>query len=195
MRDAYAEVAVSATAMQARTNEIATECPAALTYAPRDSGFKELTEATEMSVVYADVAPVRSATLRLANAISDLRWSNRRLTRLVHSLATAERASATLALPDICADISAWRASAYAILPTNVTEFIARVYKIEAGAGSSEESLGTVIARLLKPYESSVERQTVKRTERLEERVDGRLTKVITVSRRKLAAALGVSAL
>jgi hypothetical protein len=148
-----------------------------------------------MSMVYADVVPVRSATLRLANAIAHLSWSSGKLTRLAHSLAVAERSSAMLATPSICADIAAWRASAYATLSPSVTEFVRRVYKIESGTGPSEEELGAVIVRLLRPYESPAERQAVKRVERLEERADIRLRKAISVSRSKLASALGISAL
>ena len=182
-------------AIEARGREIAAECPSALTYAPRDAEFEELIEATEMSLVYAALAPVRSATLRLAHTIAQLSWSSGRLTRFVHSLVIAERSSAALALPDICGDIAAWRMSGYTTLQPSVTGFIARVYKIESGVGPSEESLGAVILHLLRPYEDPAERRTFERSEQLEERADKRLAAIVTFVGRKLAAALGVSAL
>ena len=77
-RRAYAEAAASAAAIEARASEIATECPLCLTYAPRDTAFEVLGEVADLTAVYADVAPVRSATLRLAHAIAHLSWSSRR---------------------------------------------------------------------------------------------------------------------
>lgn len=194
-RRTYAEAAASATAIEARASEIARECPSALTYAPRDAEFAELTEATEMTVVYAGVAPVRSAALRVAHAIVHLRWSSGRLTRLVRSQAVEERSLARLALPDVCADIAAWRMSAYTALLPDATGFLARVQTIESGVGPSEESLEVVIMRLLRPYEGPAERRIVKRMEQLEARRNRRLRTAIAVARTKLAAALGVSAL
>ncbi len=194
-RTAYAEVAANAAAIEARTNEIVAECPSALTYAPRDAAFGELTEAAEMTVVYADVPSVRSTALHLAGAIEHLRWGDGRLERLVHSQAVGERSIATLALPDICVDIAAWRASAYATPPSSVTGFLARLRTFESGVGPSEESIETVILRLLRPYETQAERRIVKRIERLEALTNRRLSVASTVARAKLAAALGVSAL
>jgi hypothetical protein len=194
-RRAYAEAAASAAAVEARASGIATECPAALTYAPRDAAFGELVELTEMVVAYADVVPVRAARLRLAGAIAPLSWSSRKLTRLVHSQAVAERSIATLALPDVCADIAAWRTSAYATLPASVTGFLGRLRPIEMGVGPSQESREAVIVRLLKPYEDAGEKRVVSRMEKFEMRAYRRLAAAIAAASRKLAAALGVSAL
>ncbi len=194
-RRASAEAAVSVAAIEARASEIATECPSALSYAPRDAAFGELAEATEMTVVYSGAAPVRSATLRLAQAIAHLSWSRRRLTRLAHSQAVEERSRATLALPDICADIAAWKASAYATLPPSATGFLVRLYAIESGVGPSEESPEAIILRLLRPDEGPAERRAVKRMEQLEVQTNRRLTAAVAAVRTKLAAALGVSGL
>lgn len=194
-RSAYADVAERVAVLEARASEIAAECSSALTYAPRDAAFGELTEATDIAVAYADVAPVRTATLRLAHAISNLSWSSGRLTRLVRSQALAERTTAELALPDVCADLAAWRMSAYAMLPPSVTGFLARVQPIEAGVGPSEEPREAAIVRLLKPYENATERQSIKRVEQLEASAGRRLGAAIAAASAKLAAALGVSAL
>lgn len=192
-RRAHAEVSARIAVLEARTSEIASECPSALTYAPRDTAFGELVEAAETTVAYADVAPVRAAMLRLAHSIAHLSWSNRRLTRLVRSQAVGERMIATLALPDICAGIETWRASAYATPPATVTEFLMRVRPVESGVGPSEEPLEMVILRLLKPYEDAAERRSVKRMERLEEGANRRLVAAIAAAQKRLAVVLGVS--
>ena len=146
-----------------------------------------------MTVVYAGVAPVRSAALRLADAIAHLRWSSSRLTRLVRAQAVGEIELAKLALPDVCVDIDAWRMTAYTTPSSGVTGFIARVFKIEGEL--SEESRETVILRLLRPYEGPAERRTVKRVQQLEARRGKQLDAAIAHVRGKLAVALGVSAL
>jgi hypothetical protein len=194
-RNDYAELAVRVAAIEARASEIARECPSALTYAPRDEGFAQLTEVTSLTVVYAGVVPVNSVVRRLGHAIAHLSWSNTKLTRLARSQAVQERSIATLVLPDVCADIAAWRSSAYRVLPLSAAAFLTRLEPIEAGVGPSGESLEAVIARLLKPYQDPAERRVAEHIERLEERSDRQLTAAIIAARTKLAAALGVSAL
>ena len=134
---------------------------------------------------------------RLSRTIAHLRWSDRRLTRLVHAEAGEERGIVTLVLPDVCADITAWRASAYAALPPSAAGFLARVQAIESSSivEPSEESREAVIVRLLRPYEGPAERRTAKRIEHLEAEIDRRLTAAAAAVRAKLAAGLGVSAL
>jgi hypothetical protein len=132
--------------------------------------------------------------LRLAHAIEHLRWSDRRLTRLVRAEVAEERAIATLALPDVCADIAAWKASGYAALPQSAARFLTRVYAIESLSvvGQSEEFREAAIMRLLRPYERPAERQTARRIERLEAQIGRRLTAAGAIARKKLAAAFGV---
>jgi hypothetical protein len=188
---------VSVAAIEARASEIAGECPSALTYAPRDMAFGELGEEAVTTVFFAGVAPVRSMLSRLSGAIAQLGWSDRRLSRLVHAEAGEERGIVTLALPDVCADITAWRASAYAALPPSAAAFLARVRAIESSSfvGPSEESREAVIMRLLRPYEGPAERRTAKRVERFEAEIRRRLTAATAAARAKLAAGLGISAL
>jgi hypothetical protein len=196
-RSATAELATRVTAMQARANEIAGECPSALTYAPRDEAFGELGEEASTTVYWAGAASVRSTELRLADAIAHLRWSNRRLTRLVHAEAAEEHAIATIALPDVCADIAAWKASAYATLPQSSTKFVARMRAIEflSFVGFTEASRETIIMRLLRRFERPAERRAAKRIERLEAQINKRLGAAAVAAQAKLAAALGVAAL
>jgi hypothetical protein len=196
-RGTYAEVGVRVAAIEARAAAIGGECPSVLTYAPRDAAFKELGEEANTTAFFAGVAPVRSMTLRMAHTIEHLRWSDRRLTRLVRAEAAEERAVATLALPDVCADIAAWKASAYAALPQSAARFLARVQAIESlpGAGTSEESREAAILRLLRPYETPSQRRTAERIERLEAQINRRFNVTATIAEKKLAAALGVAAL
>jgi hypothetical protein len=196
-RGAYAEVGVRVAAVEARASEIGGECTSVLTYAPRDAAFGELGEEAEATAFFAGVAPERSILLHLAHPIQHLRWSDRRLTPLVRAEAAEARAIARLVLPDVCADIAAWKTGAYAELPQSSTRFLARVQGIESlsGAGPPEESPEAAIMRLLRRYEGSAERRTAKRIERLEALIGRRLKAAGASAEKKLAAGLGVAAL
>jgi hypothetical protein len=196
-RGAYAEVAVRVAATEARASEIGGECPYVLTYAPRDGAFGELGEEADATAFFAGTAPVRSMLLRLAHTIEHLSWSNRRLTRFVRAEAAEERAIATLALPDVCADIAAWKANGYAALPQSAARFLARAQAIESLSftGPSAESREAAIMRLLRPYETPVQRRTARRIEHLEAQIGRRLKAAGAIVEKKLPAALGVAAL
>jgi hypothetical protein len=196
-RGASTWLAASVAAIAARASEIAGECPSALTYAPRDAAFGEIGEEASTTLFYAGLAPSGAARLGFARAVGRLRWSNPRLTRLVRGQAAEEAARVALGLPDVCADIEAWKASAYAALPQSATGFTARVEAIESGGyvGPSEQLREAVIMRLLKPYEGRGERRIVKQIERSEHRTDRTLGVAEEAARARLAAALGVAAL
>jgi hypothetical protein len=194
---AYPGVAARIAAIDARESEVAGACPSALTYAPRDTAFEEVGEELGASEWYAGVASVRSITLRLADVIGHLRWSDRKLTRLVRAQAAEERADVALVLPDVCGQIAAWKASAYSTLPSSVSGFLTHVEAIEGGStiGPSEESREALIMRLLRRYEDTDERQLAKRIERLEANAHQRLVAGAVAARRKLAALMGVAEL
>jgi hypothetical protein len=184
-------------AIEMRESEVAGRCPSALTYAPRDAAFEELSEELATAQWYAGVAPIRSIMLRLAGVIAHLSWSDHRLTRLVHAEAREELADVALMLPDVCAEIEAWKASGYASLPSGVSEFLTHVEAIEAEstADRSEESREKLIMRLLRGYETPAERRLVRGLERREERSFKRREAGAVAARNKLVAALGGSEL
>jgi hypothetical protein len=194
---AYPEVGARIAAIEARESEVAGQCPSALTYAPRDAAFQELGE--EMGAVewYAGVVPMRQTLLRLARAIDGLSWSNHRLTRLVRSEVAEERADAMLILPEVCSEIEAWKASAYATLPPSAGMFLEHLNAIESGSviGPSGERREAIIFHLLAPYEGPAERKLSTRIERIEAQASKRVEAAAAASRQKLAAAMGVSEL
>lgn len=196
-RSATTEVAARVAAIEARASGIAGGCPAALTYAPRDEAFEELGREASATALWAGAASVRSTGLRLADAIAHLRWSDGRLTRLVHAEAAEEQMIAATTLPDVCADIAAWKASAYAALPQSAVRFLARSQAIEflSFVGFTEQPRETLILRLLRRFERPAETRVVKRLEHLEAQVGKRVQAAMVTARAKLAAGLGVPAL
>ncbi len=194
---ASAEAGASVAAIEARASDIAGECPSALTGAPRDAAFSEIGEEVSMTLFQASVAPQRAMRLGFARAVAGLSWSDRTLTRLVRAQAAGEAPFVAVALPDVCADIEAWKSNAYAALPQSATEFLARVRAIQSNlyVGASEEFREAAIMRLLRRYEGPSERLTAKRVERREQSIERKLGATIDAARTRLAAALGVSTL
>ncbi len=197
VRDGLRTIASGTAAIEARASEIASECPGALTYAPRDEAFGQISEEVTTELLYAGVGPARPILQRLAVAIEHLTWTNRKLTRLVRERAVEERTIAALALPDVCADIATWKASSYAALPPSSSAFLERAGALQASSSFAplEEPREAVIVRLLKRYEGPRSRRAAERTEAMEARWSARLEVAATPIRAKLAAALGVSSL
>jgi hypothetical protein len=115
----------------------------------------------------------------------------------VRARAAEEREVATLAAPDLCAEIAAWKAGDYAALPQGASAFVAQIKAIEssAGVGPFEEARESVILRRLRRYEGPGGRAIAKRVETFEARVAKRLSAAVGSERAKVAGALGVSAL
>jgi hypothetical protein len=183
-------VAARVAAIGARASEIVRGCPAALTYAPRDEAFEELGGEASETAFWAGTASIRSTGLRLADAIAHLRWTDRRLTRLVHTVAAEEQMAAALALPDVCADIDA-------TLPQSTTRFLARSQAAESLSfvGFTEESRERLIWRLLSRFQRPAEIRAAKRVEHVERQIGKRVEAAVVAARAKLAAGLGVPAL
>lgn len=80
-----------------------------------------------LSIAVDDALVPREQALGLARTLDALRWSNRRLTRLVRDREAEERAYATDTPPNLCAQIAAWRESAYAALPESSSRFLAEM--------------------------------------------------------------------
>ena len=200
-REASRELDSSITAIAIRGSAIAGECPAAMTYAPRDSAFEEIGEEARKTLFDAGVAPTEAIRLAFAHAIVHLRWSSRTLTKLVHGQAGEETALTKLRPPSVCANIEAWKASAYATTPPSVRTFLER-----AGAPEAQSGLGLLLAllqsfgrktvpQLLIRFEDARELRRAHRIESRQARTAHRLEAARAHAGAKLAAALGISAL
>lgn len=200
-RSVSAAVGASVAAIEARGSAIGAECPASLTYAPRDEAFEEIGEEARKTLLDAGTELTRSARQRFARAVSRLRWSDGRITRLTREQAAEELAPAMIALPDVCADIDAWKASAYATLPQSAESFLADAGKSESGSGLArllallEGPRQAKIARLLRPFENRDELRAAKRIEQQEEQTSSRLGTAGRAAGVRLAAELGITAL
>jgi hypothetical protein len=193
------DVGMGVAAVQVFARQIAGECPGALAYAPRDVAYEQIGGEFEyaLSIAVDDALVPQAKALGLARALDALHWSNRRLTRLVRDREAEERAYATGTPPNLCAQIAAWRESAYAALPESSIRFLAEMGASEPAifVGPREEPRAKVIARLLESYQKPAERRLTKIVLAFEIRIHNRLAATINSAEKQLATALGVAEL
>jgi hypothetical protein len=104
------------------------------------------------------------------HAVAPLRWSNATITRQVHGYAASLHELSVLAPPNLCADMQAWRASGFSVVPTTTARFDHHVEAIEGHP---------LPLTLLAPYEGPAQRALAARVARLEDRfeeLEGELT-------------------
>jgi hypothetical protein len=112
------------------------------------------------SVIYgADTGPIRV----FVRAVAPLRWSNPKLTRAAQGYARSLHELATLALPNLCADVRTWSTGGFRTVPAATIRFDKYVEAIEGH---------TIAPRLLTPYERPGDRGIVERTTRLETKLE-----------------------
>jgi hypothetical protein len=119
-------------------------------------------------------------------AVSPLRWSDRALTRLVHSYALGELAQAKLYTPDLCADVRAWVNSGYKSVSPGTESYLRRVAALSKRTSGVKE----VIMRKLKRYESPADKRVAKQTAKLEESAEHTLLPKILSALGKVGQAL-----
>jgi len=129
--------------------EVTAECPDVLGDAPHTGGFSQLASETSLAILDVFAGPLVQAGLVFAERVERLRWSSRSLTRLVHVHAAEERAEAKVSPPHLCADLNAWLASDYRIVPQGTETFVRTYLAAREGPETSDEA----ILGKLTPYE------------------------------------------
>ncbi len=161
-RSAKSHLRSAEASVHALTRQIARECPRVTAGAQQDQEAELLYEEVVAAVTHTVYHVDRAAIERFANTALSLRWSNPRVTRVVHAYASRLHGLATLGLPNVCTDAKAWAASAFTALPA-ATRLIAQQLKTSEEAGPMELPEG-----LLHPYVRSDESHLIAETARLE---------------------------
>jgi hypothetical protein len=172
-------------AIEAFGQQLSSECPGVLAGAPHhvkrtrvEQPELEISEEV-LSVVLGTAEHTEHSMLRkFARTVARLHWQDRRLTRLVHSFANEQAAQSILALPNLCADLKAWVASAYRTVPASTKQFLHRQQVVAETTLIEAEphepftlDVNKIIARRLAPYEDQGDRATGRRISRLEDHV------------------------
>jgi hypothetical protein len=161
VRVARANLAVGQRALAGLVKQIAAQCPGAAAGSPESKESDELGEEVIGTMVLLAYRPDAYAIAVFAHAVQGLRWSNRTLTRAVHTYAAKFQSLMALAPADICGDVEAWVASDYQTLPPSTVAFNKAYF---ANSIEAEE----VPLRLLAPYERHAQVALLRRTKRLE---------------------------
>ncbi|HEX4435363.1 MAG TPA: hypothetical protein VH061_01085 [Solirubrobacteraceae bacterium] len=161
-------------AVRGLAEQLHTECPGILTGTPLagpeeapDRVDSELSKEIADDALNADETLNRLPDTRFYATVKRLRWSNRKLTRLLHDLALESVRLSEIPAPDICADIRYWVASGYSGLSAgtirvvheddvaNSTATIEVEPKEKEGLFDSEE----VVRHRLRRYENRSDRR------------------------------------
>jgi hypothetical protein len=155
-----AAYAADVTALNELAKRVGAECPGVAAHAPHEGReLEELEVETATATIMAQFAPIRQQLVRFVHVGRSLRWSNGKLTALVHRIVSAH-AELLLAPPSLCADWKGWVASGYSKLTPGSRHFLHAIPVITAGYGEGEgESSTEKISRLLAPNENREDRK------------------------------------
>jgi hypothetical protein len=157
-------------AIEAVATKVNAECPGVLAGAPLDmkpesKSAGEISDEIGRGALGAPERQTHPLIARFDRAVRHLRWSNPRLTRLVHEDALEQDEQSALAPPDLCADARAWVASGYTTTSPATKRLLHELDRISSITLIESEphekftfNVDSIIARRLKPYENRADR-------------------------------------
>jgi len=144
-------------------SQVRRECPGAGTGSPQDPESTQMSNEVIGAMVLSAAQPDLQAIRTFIRAVAGLHWSNRGLTRAIHTYAGDWKTLLSLSAPNLCADVKAWGASGFHTLPASTVTFVARFMPAWVGAG--------YLPAQLSRSESTAARALASRSVPLEERV------------------------
>jgi hypothetical protein len=132
---------------------------------------EDLQQELSIALAAARMQPNREAAGALLAALTPLKWSNPKITFLVHLILTEAREELDVAVPAVCADMKTWVASGYRTLSPASKEFASRSEALlklafEAFAVYSQARVQP-FPKILAPYESASDEALAVRSEAL----------------------------
>lgn len=154
--------------------QVKTECPGVLAGAPphvkgektnesEDEISQELLSATFGAAEHVE----HPAYARFQKIVRRLRWSNPKLTRLLHSLAIEQAKQSAIPPPELCADMKFWVASGYTAVSASTKRLLHEMRVVSSITLIEPEphepvtnflNLNALVAYRLKPYEDHADR-------------------------------------
>jgi hypothetical protein len=104
------------------------ECPHAGEGSPQDPESTKLSNEVIGAMVLSAGQPDRPAIKTYLGAVKGLHWSSGSVTHAVKGYASNLSKLYGLSVPDLCADVKAWRASGYKSLPSSTISFVETFY-------------------------------------------------------------------
>jgi hypothetical protein len=142
--------------------QVRSECPLVAAASPQDTDSEQLSNEVIGTMVTEVIKPALGQARKFVRAVAPLRWSNRRLTREIQTYAANVKVLAALAVPHLCADVKAWVASGFNVLPATTASFDRVFMPAWVGVGELPASMAA--------YEPAGDGPLFRRTARLEEK-------------------------
>lgn len=99
---------------------VSRDCPDAVVGAPHNAQASEVTLAILGVVEIVITGPEKAAMRQFIHVTSHLRWNDEKLARMVRRYNRSLRAEASLAVPDLCADLKKWVTGSFDTLPPDI---------------------------------------------------------------------------
>jgi hypothetical protein len=147
--------------IRALRDRLRTECAGLVEGSPQNEQSGALTWELIGAMTITGYSAGASAANKFARTVSRLHWSSKALTNAVHTYARQGLAEIRTPLPDVCADLRAWKASGYTTLPPTTVRFRKEFYENYVGVGFLPK-------RQLSPYLRPSQSSLLRRTRRLE---------------------------
>jgi hypothetical protein len=148
-------------ALQSARRRIEGECKNAAFDSPQNPQSTELSNEIIGAIVLPTLQTGKPDLEKFISAAGGLRWSNSKLTNAIRIYVGKLKVMATLAPPDVCADVRAWVASGYQTLTPSTIAFDKQFMPNWVAVGETPTSL-------LTPFAASGQRAALRRTMQLE---------------------------
>lgn len=158
-RASEASVAPTQAKILALGHKLGQECPRVGAGSPENEASQKVSYEVAGAIWSVSYGAIAGPIGKFARAVSTLRWSNPKLTRLAQGYAKSLRELAALPMPNICGNVRAWSASNFKVIPLSTVNFDRHV---EAIVGH------TIPPAQLAPYEQPADKSILARTTNLE---------------------------
>lgn len=130
-RATQAKVKVAQASIEATIRKLGQECPKLGVGSPQNEESQHLSYEVVValwSTSYAtDAGPIR----KFASTVRRLHWSNPKLTHMAQRYATDLQELASLRMPNVCGDVTAWKEGGFKAVPATSIQLDRRVEAIE----------------------------------------------------------------
>lgn len=109
----------------------AARCPHVGEGSPQNEPAQKLSYEVAGALWAAGYHADRKIVSKFVRAVGRLRWSDPRITRSLHAYVKGLREMVALRVPDLCGDVSAWKASGFATVPQSTLNYDRHVEAIQ----------------------------------------------------------------
>jgi hypothetical protein len=156
-----AKLGVGRAALGKARRQIEGECTNAALNSPQNPESTELSDEIIGAIVLPTLQTGKPDLLKFISSATGLRWSNSKLTADVRVYVGKLKVMATLAPPNVCADVRAWVASGYTTLTPSTIQFDKQFMP-------NWVALGETPTKLLAPLTPRSQKSLLRRTAALE---------------------------